>query len=413
MKILSLVTVPSSQQGGMEWATLEVNQGLANRGHEIALVHRENGDFLPLYQNFCASVTQTRFHQAYIKNPVHSCLSIAKALAPILRLNPDVVYVQKYHNSFFGALVARIKNIPMVCHLRAFPPKESFNRQWSFGLSSTTRCIAVSAATKKAYVEAGFTPETIKVVYDGVSLDRFLAAGDRNTTRQELGLSPDAFVVLYAGRVDPPKNIEMLIRAFAQLKLAMPEARLVIVGGPVNHITSEAGERYVESLKRLCRELNVAEAAQFLGKRPDMPAMYRMADVTVLPSLLPDTFGRTLAESMACGTPAIGLRYGGIPEVIADEFSKFQFDVGDVAGLAHMLQSLNGWQGFDPMLSERCQRYAKQRFDDKRAAIEVESALAEAVQLGPKRLGPASKDLQHWGDKVSANSDFFRGLTAW
>lgn len=412
MKILSLVTVPSSQQGGMEWATLEVSRGLAQRGHEINLVHREDGDFLPAYQDFCASVTKARFHQQYINNPVYDALSIAKGLAPILRFNPDVVYVQKYHNSFFGALIARLKNVPLVCHLHAFPPKESFNRQWSFGLSNVTRCIAVSKATKKAYIKAGFAPETIEVVYNGISLDRFAVGDDRHETRQALGIAQDAFVVLYAGRVDPPKNIEMLIRAFAELKLASPNARLMVVGGPVNHKTPEAGEHYVESLKRLCRQFGIADAA-FLGKRQDLPTLYRAADVTVLPSLLPDTFGRTLAESMACGTPSVGLRYGGIPEVISDEFAKFQFDVGDVAGLTRILQSLDGWQEADPTLGQRCRRYAEKRFDAKRAAAEVESVLAEAVRLGARRFGPSPKDLQAWGDKVSADPNSFSGLTAW
>lgn len=412
MKILSLVTVPSSQQGGMEWATLEVSRGLAQRGHEINLVHKEEGDFLPVYRDFCASVTKARFHQHYINNPVYDALSIAKGLAPIFRFNPDVVYIQKYHNSFFGALIARIKNVPLVCHLHAFPPKESFNRQWSFGLSNITRCIAVSKATRKAYIRAGFAPETIEVVYNGISLDMFAMGGDRPATRQALDISQDAFVVLYAGRLDPPKNIEMLIRAFAELKLTSPHAYLMIVGGPVNHETLADGERYLESLKRLCRQLGITDAA-FLGKRQDLPALYRAADVTVLPSLLPDTFGRTLAESMACGTPSIGLRYGGIPEVISDEFAKFQFEVGDVAGLVRILQSLDGWQETDPTLGQRCRRYAEKRFNAERAAAEVEHVLAEAVQLGAKRLGPSSKELQSWGEKVSADPDAFLGLVDW
>ncbi len=413
MKILSLATVPSSQQGGMEWSTLEVTRGLAKRNHEILLVYKNEGDFLPVYQDFCASVTKAWFHEVYIKNPIHDLLSIIKGIAPLFRLNPDVVYIQKYQNSFFGALIARMKNVPLVCHLREFPPKKSFNRQWSFGLSTITRCIAVSEAAKRAYVEAGFAPETIEVVYNGIDLARFSIESDRAATRQALGISQSSFVVLYAGRTDPPKNIEMLIQAFAQLAQKSSDVCLVIAGGSVNHKTPEAGEQYVESLKTLCHQLGIAENAYFLGKRSDLPAIYRAADVTVLPSLLPDTFGRTLAESMASGTPAIGLRYGGIPEVISDEFSKYQFDVGDVTGLARMLESLNGWQTFDPTLGQRCRDYAQKRFDAERTVSEVENVLVRAVQAGPKRLGPTLEDLQSWGDRVSSDPASFSGFTAW
>ncbi len=417
MNILALVAVPSSQQGGMEWSTLEVCRGLAENGHEIDLVYKEDGDFLPLYRSFCASVTKARFHQEYIKNPVHDALSVAKGLLPVLKLDPDVVYIQKYQNSFFGALVARLKNVPLVCHLRAFPPKYAFNRQWSFGLKTITRGIAVSEATKMAYVRAGFSPDTIRVVYNGIDLNRYASERSctaiRAKTRETLSIPPNTFVILYAGRVDPPKNIEMLIRGFAQLNLSASQRRLIVVGGPVNHETPEAGAQYVNRLKQLCSDMGIADQVHFLGKRQDLPALYSAADVTVLPSLLPDTFGRTLAESMACGTPAAGLRYGGIPEVLSDEFAKFQFDVGDVAGLTRILQSLNGWQLSDPTLGDRCRAYARHHFDADRAVVEVEAVLAEAIRVGPKRLGPTSKDLKKWGKQVSSDPDSFSGLTAW
>lgn len=397
----------------MEWSTLEVCRGLFDRGHEIHLVYKEAGDFLPLYEEFCASITQTRFHEHYITHPIHSAASMIKGLLPLLRLNPDVVYIQKYQNSFFGALVARLKRVPLVCHLRAFPPRKSFNSQWSFGLNTITRCVAVSEAAKKAYVAAGFAPETIDVVYNGIDLKKFSIQDDRVQTRQQLRIAPEAFVALYAGRVDPPKNIEMLLRAFAKQQRFQSNAHLLIVGGPVNFRSVETGRQYVGSLKKLCGELGISDRTHFLGKRKDLPALYRAADVTVLPSLLPDTFGRTLAESMACGTPAAGLRYGGIPEVISGEFSQFQFDVGDVDGLTRILESLQDWRTADPNLALRCRRYAETRFAVERTVAEVERVLEDAVGLGNLRLGPSPTVLRDWGERVLSNPEAFAGHIAW
>jgi glycosyltransferase involved in cell wall biosynthesis len=412
MKILSLVTIPSSKQGGMEWSSLEVCRGLAQRGHEIHLVHKEDGNFLPIYQEFCTTITKTQFHQNYFTHPVHATLSLAKGLLPTLKIRPDVVYIQKFHNSYFASQIAKLKRVPLVCHLRAFPPSGEFNHQWSLGLNAMTRCIAVSEATKTAYLKTGFNPEVIKVVYNGIDLEKFSVKNDRGDTRGKLHIPNSAFVALYAGRVDPPKNIEMLIRAFSEFTQTVTDAHLLIVGGPVNHDSPEAGEHYMESLKQLGKRLDIAERIHFLGKRRDMAELYRAADVTVLPSMLPDTFGRTLAESMACGVPAAGLRYGGIPEVISDEFSRFQFDVDDIDGLAKILRSLVGWQHDDPTLSQRCRTYAETRFSLTKTVEGVERVLEEAVGLGALRLGPPVDILDAWGDRVASNPDIYAGYTA-
>lgn len=412
MKILALDNVPSSHQGGMEWSTLEVCRGLAQRGHEIHLVYQKEGDFLPIYQQFCKSIVRSDFRSLYSSNPLRFSVCLLRSILPVLKINPDVIYIQKYHNAFFGGTLAQLKNVPFVCHLRCFPPPRAFRRQFGMGLKSVTRFIAVSEATRTAYFQAGFDPKTIEVVYNGIGLNKFVIKDDRSQTRKSLDLPPDAFVVFYAGRIDPPKNIEMLIQAFAQLSLPPERARLMIAGSPVNHATKEAGEKYIQELKSLCEKLGISSCVHWLGRRSDLPELYRAADVTVLPSMLPDTFGRTLAESMACGTPALGLRYGGIPEVLSGEFEKFRIEVGDTSGLTSQLEFLNGWQQKDPMLGQRCRAYAEERFSVERTITEVESALEQAVKLGAMRLGPSPNTLQKWGDKVSSNPKAFAGFVA-
>lgn len=125
--------------------------------------------------------------------------------------------------------------------------------------------------------------------------------------------------------------------------------------------------------------LGISNSVHWLGRRADLPQVYRAADVTVLPSMLPDTFGLVLAESMACGTPALGLRYGGIPEVLSGEFERFLVEVGDIYGLTDLLHSVDGWQLQDPRLSQRCRAHVEQRFPVERAVQEVERVFKQAV----------------------------------
>nr|WP_290223839.1 glycosyltransferase family 4 protein [Trichocoleus desertorum] len=412
MKILVLENEPSSRRGGQECSLLGVCTGLAQRGHEIHLVYREDGDFLPKYQQFCKSITKVRRYVIDTTGKRHlivSSVSWLGSLLPVLKIDADVVYINQTKEAFFGGSVARLKQVPLVCHLRLFPPK-TFLPQIRWGLQYVTRFITVSQATLQGYLRAGFDPKTLRVVYNGIDLKRFSIQGDRQQTRQQLNLPPNAFVVVYAGRIDRPKNIEMLIRAFAQLGLPPEQARLMLVGSPVVHASPQAAEAYVQELKDLCSQLNISNHVHWLGRRTDLPEIFRAADVSVLPSLLPDTFGLVLAESMACGTPALGLRFGGIPDVLSDEFEKFQIAVGDVAGLSDRLESLRNWQETDPNLGQRCRAYVEKRFPVERVVTEVEAALQEAVELGPVRLGPSQESLEAWENEVITNPTALAGL---
>jgi glycosyltransferase involved in cell wall biosynthesis len=400
MNILVLENEPSSRRGGQEWSLLDICRGLAQSGHEIHLVYNKDGDLLKSYQEFCTSLVKVHSYRMNRDNALSSLLAWLSSIIQSLRLSPDVIYANHHNDTFFAGILAQLKGVPLVCHLRVFPPRR-FGIQSSIGLKLVTRCIAVSEATRAAYLQAGFDPETVEVVYNGIDLKRFVMKNDRCQTRHALGLPPEVFVVLYAGRIDPPKNIEMLLQAFARLGLTAERARLLIAGGPLVHATQQAGERYVQELKNLCDSLAISSSVHWLGRRVDLPEVFRAADVTVLPSLLPDTFGRVLAESMACGTPALGLRYGGIPEVLSSEFERFQIEVGDIEGLTDLLRSIDGWQHKDPTLGQRCRAYVEERFPVERAVQEVERVLEQAFMLGAVRLGPPLKTVEAWdGDST-------------
>jgi glycosyltransferase involved in cell wall biosynthesis len=404
MKILVLENEPSSRRGGQEWCLLDTCRGLAQCGHEIHLVYNKDGDFLKSYQEFCRSLVKVHCFRINLNNPLTSSIAWLSSIIQSLRLSPDLIYANHHNDTFFAGTLAQLKGVPLVCHLHVFPSPR-FSTQSSMGLKSVTRFIAVSEATRTAYVQAGLAAETIEVVYNGIDLKRFALKHDRQQTRQLLGVSPEAFVVLYAGRIDPPKNIEMLLAAFARLGFPASRARLLIAGRPVNHVTPEAGERYVRSLKSLGESLAISNSVHWLGSRSDLPEVFRAADVTVLPSMLPDTFGRVLAESMACGTPALGLRYGGIPEVLSDEFERFQIEVGDLEGLTNLLRSVDGWQYKDPTLGQRCRAYVEQRFPVERTVEEVERVLKQAASLGALRLGPSLKTLRAWNGEGTEMSE--------
>ena len=399
MKILVLENEPSSRRGGQEWCLLDVCRGLAQRGHEIHLAYNTDGDFLTTYQEFCKSLVKVRSYRIskVRRKKLRSSIAWLLSILRGLKTPFDVIYVNGCGDNFFGGTLAQIKGAPLVSHLHFIPPQgRVFDGEIGTGLKSVTRFITVSEATRTSYIKAGFDPKTIEVVYNGIDQERFVLKDDRPQTRRALGLPLGAFVVIYAGRIDRPKNIEMLLEAFARLGLTAQQARLLIVGGPLLHKTPEAAENYVQELLSLCDKLAIGNSVHWLGRRADLPELFRAADVSVLPSMQPETFGRVLVESMACGTPALGLRFGAIPEVLSGEFERFQIDVGDVSGLANLLQSLNGWQQHDPTLGQRCRAYVEEYFAMERMVEGVEKVLQQTVALGAARLGPSAKSLQPW-----------------
>ena len=387
MKVLALESEPSGTRGGQEHSLLDVCTGLASAGHSVTLAHIDDGDLLPRYAAAGVTALRVRGYGIDRQHPVRSGVALASSLVRALRARPDVVYINQYLDSLFAATVARLLRVPLVCHLRLFPPIQ-FCGQWRIGLSGVSRFIAVSEATRRAYIERGFDPQAIDLVLNGIDVDRFRPVSDRAAIRAALGLAPDAFAVLFVGRIDWTKNIESLLRAFRLVRERTPEARLLIVGRPSMHIDRVEGERYFSTLKDYGASLGLADSVHWLGPRTDVPQLYNAADVCVLPSVEPETFGRTLAEAMACGTPAVGTAIGGVPEVLIGEASRFLVRPGDSDDLADRLRGLADWRSRDPELGAKLREITVRHFDARRMVREVAIVLERTAAEGAVRRGP-------------------------
>jgi glycosyltransferase involved in cell wall biosynthesis len=387
VKVLALEAEPSGTRGGQEHSLLDVCVGLASAGHTVTLAHLEDGDLLPRYRAAGVLPLRVRGYEINWSRPLRSAADLAASLVRALGARPDVLYINQYHDSLFAATVARLLHVPLVCHLRLFPPSE-FCGQWRLGLSGVSRFIAVSEATRKAYVERGFDPQAIDLVVNGIDVERFRPRDDRDAIRSGLGLARGEFVVLYVGRIDRGKNLESLLRAFATVKATTPSARLLVAGRPLVHGSPAEGARYLGTLQSLALSLGIAPDVRWLGPRTDVVELYNAADVSVLPSTEPETFGRTLAESMACGTPGVGTAVGGIPEVLVGEAARFIVPPGDDRAIAAYVGQLADWRSRDPSLGARVREIAVEHFDARRMVREVAVVLERTVTEGAVRRGP-------------------------
>ena len=153
-------------------------------------------------------------------------------------------------------------------------------------------------------------PAKMHTIPCGVDLELFHPR-DRESDRQALGLNPHQPVLLAVGRLERLKGFDILLEALAQLD--DPRPLLLIAGGDAQ------SDGYRDELKAMARELGVDEDVRFIGSVPHdrLPVYYNAADVTVVPSYY-ESFGLVAVESMACGTPVVASRVGGLVSTMTD-----------------------------------------------------------------------------------------------
>jgi glycosyltransferase involved in cell wall biosynthesis len=146
-----------------------------------------------------------------------------------------------------------------------------------------------------------------------------------------------------------------------------------------------SGEQYEQHLKNLVNELGIGEQVSFLGHLLNPQPIYCISDVVVVPSLWLEAFGRVVAEAMACGTPVIASRVGGIPEILTDRFQDYLVEPGDEADLFHALKQTIGWKDNHPELGQQCREHILQKFNLEQMNNEIETVLLKTLAARKKQ----------------------------
>lgn len=227
----------------------------------------------------------------------------------------------------------------------------------------------------------GGRPERIRVVPPGVDLETFRPR-PRAAAAERIGQSADQPLILFVGRLERLKGVDVLLRALALVNdgRARP-ARLLIVGED----SRDADESEEQRLRALAAALGLEDQVQFAGSVPhaQLPQYYAAATVCVMPSYS-ESFGLVALEAQACGRPVVAADVSGLRSVVRNDVTGFLVSGHEPAGYALRLRLLLE----DGELAEQMGRRGTllaQRFTWRRTAerlLDVYSDLLEPAQAG-------------------------------
>jgi N-acetyl-alpha-D-glucosaminyl L-malate synthase BshA len=329
--------------GGSGVVATELGIELAALGHQV--------HFISYSQPFRLTGRETGifYHEVPVSNyplfefPPYD-LALASRMADVAEYyHLDLLHVHYAIPHSVSALLARQmlaergKHLPFVTTLHgtditlvgmdhSYLPITRYAIQQSDGVTS------ISSYLKKI-TETNFgITRPIEVVHNFVNCDVYKPfAPDQSDARakaREQFATPDEFLLMHLSNFRPVKRITDVVEIFARVAQQLP-ARLVLVGDGPDRSTAEW----------LAQKLGIHDRIHFLGKQDRVNELLPLADLMLMPSEM-ESFGLAALEAMACQTPAIATRVGGVPELIDDQVNGLLFPVGAVDEMAEAAVAL-------------------------------------------------------------------------
>nr|WP_243697286.1 D-inositol-3-phosphate glycosyltransferase [Aeromicrobium phragmitis] len=341
--MLSAHTSPLEQPGngdagGMNVYVLELSRRLARRGIEVEIFTRATSRHLPPVVDAEPGI---RVHHVAAgpfdgleKNdlPAQLCSFVRDVLRAEVEHAPgyfDLVHSHYWLSGQVGTVVRDRWGVPLVHSMHTMAKvknaaladgdtPEPLGRVWGEEeiVRFADRLIANTDEERRELIELyGAHGGRVDIVHPGVDLDVF-HAHDRDEARRRLGIAPHTPLVVFAGRIQPLKAPDIVLKAVANLRRRHPAlgVEVAVVGGASGSGLDRPGE-----LQDLAQELGITEAVHFVPtvSQTDLAQWYSAASTVCVPSYN-ESFGLVAIEAQACGTPVVAARVGGLTTAVAD-----------------------------------------------------------------------------------------------
>jgi D-inositol-3-phosphate glycosyltransferase len=364
---ISLHTSPLDQPGtgdagGLNVYVVEVSKRLAERGIEVEIFTRAvcrdtppTVELVPgvLVRNVVAGPFEELDKNALPGQICPFTFGVLRTEAAYAPGRYDLLHAHYWLSGQVAAVAAERWGVPLVQSMHTLGKVK--NLALAFGdcaeptarirgegevVAAADRLVANTAEEARQLIELyGADPWRVETVNPGVDLSVFRPAS-RSSSRRRLGLPADAVVLAFAGRIQPLKGPDVVLRAAASLLRLRPSLAdrlvVVIVGGPSGSEVGAPGR-----LEALASSLGISSCMRFEAPCPqaELADWYRAADLVLVPSHS-ESFGLVALEAQACGTPVVAAAVGGLRTAVRDSVSGVLVDGHDPEVWARVLSDL-------------------------------------------------------------------------
>jgi glycosyltransferase involved in cell wall biosynthesis len=330
-----LQVVPELETGGAEQSAIDVAQAVVRAGGQ-ALVATRGGRMTARLEADGGRLAQM---PVQTKNPLVMLGNAARLTALIRQEKVSIVHARSRAPAFSALWAARTTRTPFVATYHGVYKAQSGLKRWYNAVMTRGDLVIANSDYTRAHVlaEHGIDPARLVTIPRGIDLARFdpaFVTPDRvEALRTAWNIPADGRTrILLAGRLTRIKGHLTIVEAARRMAAAGRRDFLILFAGDDQGRTGYAAE-----VQAAIDAAGLTEAIRIVGHCDDMPAAYKLADLAILPTTVPESFGRAAVEPQAMGRPVIASDHGGVTETVVDGVTGWLAPVEDAEGWAAAL----------------------------------------------------------------------------
>lgn len=328
-----LQVIPELETGGAEQSTIDVAQAVVRAGG-ASLVATRGGRMTARLISDGGRLAQM---PVQTKNPLVMLGNAARLVALIRQEKVSIVHARSRAPAFSALWAAHVTGTPFVATYHGVYKAQSGLKRWYNAVMTRGDLVIANSDYTRDHVLAEHHVDPAKVVTipRGVDFDRFnpsfVTPNRIEALREAWGLSPnDARVkILLAGRLTRIKGHLTIIEGARRLAAEGRRDFVILFAGDDQGRTG-----YSEELQQAIAQAGLQEAVRIVGHCDDMPAAYLLADLALLPTTVPESFGRAAVEPQTMCRPVIASNHGGVTETVIDGVTGWLVPPGEVEAWA-------------------------------------------------------------------------------
>jgi glycosyltransferase involved in cell wall biosynthesis len=355
MKIAAIEYHPTSTKGGSEKAYFEVLVGLKELGHEITVFYTENGDYLRIYHSLGIR-TQSIPEVAIKYTNLSSWMSLFKVARIINKSDPETIYINQLADSVLSVTCKFLRSVNIVCHIRV--PKIGNSRIFNLSGRFVDRFICVNNLISGQYQHI-FTKKKLTVINDGIKLSEskglYSTKARRNTAT-------------FLGRISPEKGLLELIDTWCLLVKKYKLAIKLDITGPV-----PSDDTYFKKVLKKIEDNKLSELVRIKAPVSNPIKHFMDYDFSIFPSIIDESFGRTIPESVLAGTPVFARKVGIVKEILEPSKDLLIYEKDE-----ELAEKISDFYQINPEFDmEKLQKHIIENYDIDKNILLIEEVLRQ------------------------------------